>query len=89
MKIRHLPGIRDQLQALPPEARRKVREALHSLAAGNEADVRLLQGDFTRPLERLKVGAWRVAFYREADAIHIIQVFPRSQGYDWLATWTL
>jgi plasmid stabilization system protein ParE len=86
--LRYLPGIRDHLHLLPPTARIKVKAALEDLAGNRKGglDVKGLRGDFRRPLERLKVGSWRVAFYQEKH-IYVIRVFPRTHGYDWLAQW--
>jgi mRNA-degrading endonuclease RelE of RelBE toxin-antitoxin system len=86
--LRYLPGIRDQLHLLPPATRTKVKASLEGLARGDAGlDVRKLRGDFRKPLERLKVGSWRVVFYRDGAQIYVIRVFPRMQGYDWLAVW--
>lgn len=86
--LRYHPGIRDQLQLLPPAARHKVRASLESLARGEKGlDLKRLRGDFRKPLERVKIGAWRVAFYRDGNLIYIVRVFPRTQGYDWLTMW--
>lgn len=90
LAIRYLPGIRDDLAALPPTARSAAKEALQGLAAGaRDVQTKRLRGDLRKPIERMKVGAWRVAFYRDGDTIYIVQVFPRSAGYDWLSLWQL
>jgi mRNA-degrading endonuclease RelE of RelBE toxin-antitoxin system len=76
------------LQDLPPLARTKVKAAVEGLARNRVGlDVKRLRGDFRKPLERLKVGSWRVAFYRDGGSIYVVRVFPRVQGYDWLTVW--
>lgn len=54
---------------------------------GGGLDAPRLHGDLRKPLERLKVGTGRVAFYRDGAHIFVIRVFPRKQGYGWLAVW--
>lgn len=86
--LRYLPGIRDQLRLLAPAARARVKASLEQLAAGkNGLDVRTLRGEFPKRLQRLKVGAWRVVFYEDRGALFVVRVFPRVEGYDWLAVW--
>lgn len=88
--LHYHPGVRDQLRLLPPQARTRLKQAVDALAKEGEGlDVRLLRGEFRRPLERLKVGAWRLVFYRDGDDVYVIRVFPRSLGYDWLEQWEL
>ncbi len=86
--LRYYPGIREQLQSLPPGPRGKLKTTLDILARSRkDLDVKRLRGDFRHPLERLKVGVWRAAFYQDGDTLYVIRVFPRAQGYDWLTQW--
>ena len=49
--LRYLPGIRDQLQFLPPGARTKVKASLELLAHNRkDLDVTRLRGEFLKPL---------------------------------------
>ena len=67
-----------------------MKSALEELGRGTDGlNVKPLRGQFRFALERLKVGAWRAAFYREGADIHVVHVFPRTQGYDWLSIWEL
>ncbi|MHB1261284.1 MAG: type II toxin-antitoxin system RelE family toxin [Thermoplasmatota archaeon] len=86
--LRYLPDIRDQLRLLPPTARTKVKAGLEDLAhAKPGVDVRRLRGEFRKPLQRLKVGTWRVVFYEDGGDLLVVRIFARMQGYDWLAAW--
>lgn len=86
--LRYLPDVRDQLRHLPLTARSKVKAILEELAQGTESlDVRRLRGEFRKPLQRLKVGSWRVVFYEDGGDLFVVRVFARMQGYDWLAQW--
>jgi mRNA-degrading endonuclease RelE of RelBE toxin-antitoxin system len=88
--LRYLPGVRDQLRLLSPQARRRLKQAAEALARGDKGpDVRRLRGEFVRPLHRLKVGSWRLVFYRDGTVLYVIRVFPRTLGYDWLESWAL
>lgn len=89
--IRYRPEAREGVQILPPGARQEIKSALQLLAnkkAAKGLDVKRLLGTFKKPLWRLRVGAWRVVFYEDGDALYVVRVFPRSQGYDWLDDWT-
>jgi len=90
LPLRYHPGTRQDLQALPPEARQRVKAALEQLASKRPAkdlDVKRLLGTFQKPLARLKVGPWRVVYHEDGGVLYILRVFPRKQGYDWLSEW--
>lgn len=89
--LQYHPDVPQQLQALPPQVRRRVKPALEGLRGPEgvkDLDVKRLIGSFTQPLRRLKLGAWRVVFYQDGNTVYILRVFPRTEGYDWLDDWT-
>ena len=88
--LHYLPSARAELQAIPALSRARLKAALALLRAGDPGlDVRRLQGEFRVPLQRLRVGPWRVGFYVDRQSIFVLRVFPRSAGYDWVSGWTL
>lgn len=82
-------GAQQALRSAPPEAKKKLKAALHRLKAEGPAakslDVRLLrQALGAAPVFRLKVGTWRIAFRLHGKDLQVVRVFPRRDGYGWL-----
>ena len=66
-------------------AKSRIRKALDRLASGGRVDVqRLLGVKGHEDLFRLRVGDYRVVYREDPDAIRVVQIFHRSQGYEWL-----
>lgn len=88
--IRYLATAREGVQVLPPEGRQRIKAALQAMLDAKSAqnlDIKRLLGTFDKPLWRLRVGAWRVVFFEDQGVAYVVRVFPRSQGYDWIAEW--
>lgn len=94
-KVRLLAASVAELWAMPPAAKRAMREALRSLGDDPSGRSRLLdvkQLDLRSadpPIYRLRVGEWRAAFVVEAREIRVVRIFARSDGYRWLDTFDL
>ena len=67
--------------ALDRQVRERVLRAIERLADTGQGDVRMLRGSHGKL--RLKVGAWRVRFQfdHEAMTITILHVRPRGSAY--------
>lgn len=78
------------LRALPPAAKRRIREALRRvaedpLAAEGGLDVRRLDVPHgTAPLMRLRLGDWRVIYAVADDQVFVVRIFHRREGYGWM-----
>lgn len=78
------------LRSVPPETSRRFREAFRRLADDPTGisvglDVKVLETDENMPrMFRVRLGDWRAAFTLEADAVIVLRVFHRSEGYGWL-----
>lgn len=75
--------------SLAPETKRRVKKALRRLGEDptgttSRLDVKRLDVEEGQPMYRLRVGEWRIAF-TVADAILVLRIFHRSEGYGWLA----
>jgi mRNA-degrading endonuclease RelE of RelBE toxin-antitoxin system len=71
--------------ALPLEARRRVRDALLDFAGSGRGDLKRLRGTRGRiDLLRLRVGDYRVVFAMTEAEIRVTRIIHRSEGYDWL-----
>ncbi len=71
-----------QLRKLDEVTRRRIVNALKLLVADPpQGDVKKLEG--TDDEWRLRVGAWRVRFFRdvERDVIYVLQILPRDRAY--------
>jgi len=94
-KVRLLAASVAQLRAMPPAAKRAMREALRGLGEDPSGRSRLLdvkQLDLRGadpPIYRLRIGEWRAAFVVEAREIKVVRIFARSEGYRWLDTFGL
>lgn len=69
------------LRRLDPRVGRRVVEALNRLAETGTGDVKRLSG--RERLLRLRVGDWRVIFFRvmATDEIHVTRILPRGRAY--------
>ena len=73
-----------KLRSLPRPERQRVAEKIHKLGLNpddEELDVKKLEGE--EDLFRLRVGGWRVIFYRrdELKIIAIEKIKPRGDAY--------
>lgn len=78
------------LRTMPPGPKKAMRSALEKLGkdpSGRSVglDVRRLDADGELAVYRVKVGDWRAAFLVGRDALRVVNIFHRSQGYGWLA----
>ena len=74
---------------MPPEPKRRMKEALGRLAkdpAGRTTglDVRQLDVRSDYPVHRLRMGDWRAAWFVRDGNVEVIRIFHRSEGYGWL-----
>lgn len=80
----------DVLRRMPPEPRRRLKEALRALLedpfpSNPKVDVRQLELDARRePIYRLKVGAWRAVYRVDSSRIQVVRIIRRDEGYAWL-----
>lgn len=77
------------LRAMPPTPRKRMRAALRALAkdpSGRsvDLDVKRLQTPGDPPAFRLRVGEWRAGWLLHKDALDVIRIFHRDEGYRWL-----
>lgn len=77
------------LRSMPPVPRKRMRAALRKLAddpSGRSTglDVQRLRTSGDPPAFRLRVGEWRAAWLLRKDAVDVIRIFHRSEGYGWL-----
>lgn len=89
MKVRLDREAAFRLSGLAPGPKRRIKEALASLAKDPSGrmgalDVKQLASPAPLLAYRLKLGDWRVAWYVTDDALEVIRVFHRSEGYGWL-----
>lgn len=78
-----------RLRQLAPEPRRKLKAALRLLAKdpsgmAEELDVKRLDAEPGPAMYRLRIGDWRIAFTLD-EAIVVLRIFHREEGYGWLA----
>ncbi len=78
------------LRAMEPQARRRLKSALRLLAKdptgrSTRMDVKRLDSEPGIPIYRLRVGDWRLGFTVDDDAVVVLRIFHRSEGYGWLA----
>lgn len=78
------------LRAVPPETRRRLKQAISALAddptgRAGKLDVRALEvPQAAEPISRLAVGSFRVAFAKEKRLLRVLRIFHRSEGYAWI-----
>lgn len=76
------------LRTLPPEPKKAVRQAIDALGTDprpNGLDWKKLEtSQSTDLVYRLRVGSYRVAYVLRGDAVHVVRVFHRNEGYRWL-----
>lgn len=73
----------------PPAVKRRLKHALAGLRSdpqgtGGSLDVKRLEASGSPAIWRLAVGAWRAAYVLDRERVRVLEVFPRSEGYDWL-----
>lgn len=78
-------------KALPPATKQRVKAALRLLAQDptgvtNDLDVKRLDTEPGRPMYRLRVGDWRIAFTLDKEVV-VLRIFHRKEGYKWLEDW--
>lgn len=89
-RVRLDPEAADTLRTLAPNPKKRIRDALRTLAEdprgiSTDLDVEELTTEASGPPAfRLRVGDWRVAFLVRDDAILVIRIFHRSDGYGWM-----
>jgi mRNA interferase RelE/StbE len=64
---------------LSPQIKDRIRKKLEAFAATGHGDVKKLKG---QPGARLRVGDWRVIYYKEAETIVVVAVGHRREIYD-------
>jgi len=64
---------------LSPQVRERIGKKLDAFAATGHGDVKKLKGQSSA---RLRVGDWRVIFYKEAETIIVVAVGHRREIYD-------
>ena len=69
-----------QLRSLDKEIAMRILIALTRLLNLNEGDVKKLEG-YDPPQYRLRVGDYRVRFYRADDTLRVIAVKHRREAY--------
>lgn len=77
---------RRQLDRLPRDANRRIREKLRvleddAIRPRPGADIRPLWGHDDPPLYRLRVGDYRVLYFVLPEEVRITEIVHRSQGY--------
>jgi mRNA interferase RelE/StbE len=80
MTIRLSEQVVEFCRGLAPEPRRELRLAIRSLAQGR-GDVKALEGDLAG-YWRLRVGSYRVIFWRSATVIECVVAERRSIIYE-------
>ena len=78
------------LRAMPPQPKRAMRAALSKLGQDPSGttvglDVKRLDAPGELVVCRVRSGDWRAAFLVGKDAVRVVQVFHRREGYGWLA----
>jgi mRNA interferase RelE/StbE len=68
MKILASEQVQDWLRSLSPDARRRVRLALRSLAESSAGDVKALEAELTG-FYRLRVGGYRIIYSEQAGKV--------------------
>lgn len=82
-----------EFRDLPPQAKRRIRDALRSLAKDptgieNGLNVRCLDvGPVQQIVWRLRVGDWRIVFFVDVKAVRVMRIIHRREGYDWVDRW--
>jgi mRNA interferase RelE/StbE len=64
---------------LSPQIKDRIRKKLEAFAATGHGDVKKLKGQAGA---RLRVGDWRVIYYKEAETIVVVAVGHRREIYD-------
>jgi|SRR5690349_23523237 len=78
------------LSRMPPESKKRMREALRSLGddpsgRARRLDVKELDLSGEGPaLLRLRLGDWRAVYAVRARDVVVVRIFHRSEGYGWL-----
>jgi mRNA interferase RelE/StbE len=78
------------LRAIPPQTRRRLKQAISSLAddptgKAGKLDIRALEvPQASESIFRLAVGSFRIAFTKEKRLLRVLRIFHRSEGYAWL-----
>lgn len=89
MRVRLDPEAAEVVRDLPTPVKARIKKAVAHLAkdpfghAGTPG-IRKLQSS-AGTVYRLKVGAWRVAYQVKGDEVRVLHVFPREDGYGWMA----
>lgn len=90
MKVRlHPHTAASVLGTLPPDVKRRIRDALRLLGAdptgrSNGLDVKRLDTNPGQPIFRVRLGDWRAAYTVQSE-IFVLKIFHRDEGYGWLA----
>jgi len=82
-KPRYIRDARRVLKRIDPRVAHRIREKIDLLAADPAAlanNVTALKGG--SGLMRLRVGAWRVIYSNDPDALLVLKVAPRGSAYD-------
>ena len=75
------------LRTIPPEPRRRIREAVARLAEdpyADELDIRPVRSLGGGRLYRCRVGSFRIVFAVVPEGARVLRVFHRRDGYGWL-----
>jgi len=79
LSISFTAGATRQWLALPADVRRRIDAKLQDYARTGHGDVKKLKG---RAGARLRIGDWRVIFFREGKRLVIAAVGHRREIYD-------
>lgn len=77
------------LRSMPPAMRTRMRKALWSLqddpsGRSTGLDLKRLRTPGDPPAFRLRIGDWRACWLLRVDAIDVVRIFHRREGYGWL-----
>lgn len=80
--LRYHPKVKADLRRIPPEPRRRIRDAIESrLTTDPDRFGVRLQGTL-RPYWKLRVGDYRIVFWRAARTVGILAIVHRKDAYE-------
>ena len=87
-RLEYSPEAARAIGALPRAVKRRLKQAFNALRSDPQGtrktvDVKRLAAD-DLAIWRLAVGSWRAVYAFDRESIRVLEVFPRSEGYDWL-----
>lgn len=88
-RLEYSPEAARAIGALPPAVKRRLKQALNALRSDPQGtrktvDAKRLVADADLAVWRLAVGSWRAIYAFDRESIRVLEIFPRSEGYDWL-----